>query len=209
MLKKPAVFLDRDGTIIEDAGYIGNLSDVVFFPYTVEALRSLGSRYKLFIISNQSGIAKGLITEDQVNEVNLFITDFLKSQGIEISGVFYCPHRTEDNCSCKKPGPHFIFEADRIHNLDLKNSYIVGDHPSDVQCGINAGVNPVYLLTGHGLKHKDELTHEVRICRNLLDCAGYIMSVADVKQESYVDTYQGKPGEDKTITGAAVPERRQ
>jgi histidinol-phosphate phosphatase family protein len=176
MVKHPAIFLDRDGTIIEDNGYINKTSDVIFYPHTFKALLLLQKHFLLFIITNQSGISKGLISEPEVQGVNKYITETLKAKGIAIFETFCCPHKNEDNCNCKKPKPFFIIKAAQLYNVDLSRSYIIGDHPSDVECGINAGVTPIYLLSGHGNKHKDELLFSSKICNNLSDASKFIMS---------------------------------
>lgn len=169
-----AIFLDRDGTIIEDVGYIKNPQDVEFFPGSFTALLKLQERFLLFIITNQSGISKGYTTANEVKQVNDYLVDTLESKGIFISAVFCCPHANEDNCICKKPKPYFIHLAKELYHLDLKNSYIIGDHPSDVECGINAGLTPIYLLTGHGEKHKNELNYNTIISKNIFEAARII-----------------------------------
>ncbi len=176
MTKQPAIFLDRDGTIIEDNGYINKTSDVIFFKYTFEALQILQKHFLLFIITNQSGISKGLTTETEVKEVNKYIVDTLKKNGIEILDTFYCPHKTEDNCECKKPKPHFIQRAVRKYQVDLAKSFIIGDHPSDVECGMNAAITPLYVLSGHGSKHKDELLFNPKIFNHLSDATKYLLT---------------------------------
>lgn len=176
MAKHPAVFLDRDGTIVEDSGYIKDPLDMVFYPESFKALSILQEHFLLFIITNQSGISKRLITESEVREVNNYLIKTLKARDIVIFDIFYCPHNSEDNCKCKKPSPYFINKAAELYNLNLAGSYIIGDHPSDVKCGLNAGVQPVYLLSGHGKKHKDELTQDVKICENILDAAIYVIN---------------------------------
>lgn len=173
-MNKAAIFLDRDGTIIKDAGYIKNLQDVEFFNESFPALLQLQERFLLFIITNQSGISKGLTTEDEVKTVNGYVVETLKSKGINIEYVYCCPHSDEDNCICKKPKPYFIYEAEKLFQLELKNSYIIGDHPSDVECGLNAGIIPIYLLTGHGEKHRHELKHDIIISKNILEAANVI-----------------------------------
>jgi len=177
MAKHPAIFLDRDGTIVEDRGYIKDPLDMVFYPESFKALSILQEHFLLFIITNQSGISKRLITESEVKEVNKYLIETLKARDIVIFDIFYCPHKSEDNCNCKKPNPYFINKAAELYNLNLASSYIIGDHPSDVKCGLNAGVQPIYLLTGHGRKHKDELTHDVKICENILDAATYVIII--------------------------------
>ena len=176
MAKHPAIFLDRDGTITEDNETISNTSDVIFFPYTFKALKLLQKHFLLFVITNQSGISKGLVSESDVKEVNKFITETLKTKGITIFDTFYCPHKNEDNCNCKKPKPFFLNRASQLYNVDLTKSFMIGDHPSDVECGINAGVTPIYLLSGHGNKHRDELVFNSKICNNLSDASKFIMS---------------------------------
>jgi D-glycero-D-manno-heptose 1,7-bisphosphate phosphatase len=176
MAKHPAIFLDRDGTIIEDNGYISNTSDVIFYPHIFKALELLQKHFLLFIITNQSGISKGLISESDVQGVNTFITETLKAKGIAIFDTFYCPHKNEDNCNCKKPKPYFIKKAAQLYNVDLTSSFIIGDHPSDVECGINAGVTPIYLLSGHGKKHQDELCFNSKVCKDLSYASKFIMS---------------------------------
>ncbi len=102
MAKHPAIFLDSDGTIIEDNGYINKTSDVIFYPHIFEALVLLQKHFLLFIITNQSGISKGLISEPEVQGVNKYITETLKAKGIIIFDTFCCPHKNEDNCNCNK-----------------------------------------------------------------------------------------------------------
>jgi len=176
VVKHPAIFLDRDGTVIEDKGYIDNILAVEFFSYTFEALELLKKHFSFFIVTNQSGISKGLISESAVQDVNKHISETLKANGISIIDTFYCPHKNEDSCYCKKPKPYFLNLAAQLYNVDLAKSFIIGDHPSDIACGINAGVTPIYLLSGHGKKHRDELTFDSKVFNNLLDASKYIIS---------------------------------
>jgi histidinol-phosphate phosphatase family protein len=174
MLKQPAIFLDRDGTIINDFGYLKNPQEVEFFPETFTSLLRLQERFLLFIITNQSGISKGITTANEVRLVNDYLVETLKSKGIIIKQVFCCPHSSEDNCTCKKPKPYFIHQAAELYAIDLENSYIIGDHPSDVECGLNAGIKSIYLLTGHGEKHKNELISAYPICENISTATQHI-----------------------------------
>ena len=176
MIKPPAIFLDRDGTLIEDNGYLHYPSEVQFFPFTFEALRSLQNHFSLFIVTNQSGISKGITSETEVKAVNRHIIETLQSEGITILELYYCPHATEDRCICKKPQPYFLQLAAQQHGIDLSKSFIIGDHPSDVECGLNAGVTPLYLLTGHGHKHKAELPLNTKIFNNLSDASQFILT---------------------------------
>lgn len=175
MLKQPAIFLDRDGTIIQDVGYLKNPENVKFFSETFTTLLKLQERFLLFIITNQSGISKGITTANEVMLVNDYLVEVLKSKGINISHVFCCPHSVEDNCICRKPNPYFIQKAAILYNLNLEDSYIIGDHPLDVECGLNSGVKPIYVLTGHGEKHKNELTTDCLICDNIIAASKHIL----------------------------------
>ena len=179
MAKHPAIFLDRDAIIIEDMGDIKQASEVQFYPFTFKALELLQEHFLIFIITNQSGIAKRLVTVKEIEEVNNHILNTLKEQGIAIYDVFCCPHKSDDNCECKKPKTYFIEKARQLYNIDLSQSFIIGDHPSDVQCGINAGITPIYVLTGHGDKHKNEIKKETIICNNILEATKYLTSIND------------------------------
>ncbi len=133
MGKHPAIFLDRDGTIVEDKGYIDNTLNVEFFPYTFKSFAILQNHFLLFIITNQSGISKGLISEIEVQKVNTYITETLKENGIIIFDTFCCPHKKEDNCNCRKPKPYFLLKASELYTIDLTKSFIIGDHPTDIE----------------------------------------------------------------------------
>lgn len=176
MPKHPAVFLDRDGTIIEDVGYINRQSQVAFYPFSINSLKKLQEQYLLFIITNQSGISKGHTTEKDVLTVNKYIEDCLSLHNISILETYYCPHSTKDMCHCKKPSPFFINQATMHYDIDLSKSFIIGDHPSDAECGINAGITPIYILSGHGEKHQDELREEVYVCANIMEAIEFILS---------------------------------
>jgi D-glycero-D-manno-heptose 1,7-bisphosphate phosphatase len=156
-LSNPAVFLDRDGTLIEERGHLAHPDDVVFYDGTIDALRLLASRFMLFIVTNQSGIAKGMLTWNQVRGVNAHVLDRLGRQGVEIADVYVCPHARTDGCDCIKPKPYFLEIAAREHDVDLRRSYTVGDHLHDVELARNVGAKGVFVLTGHGVEHADEL----------------------------------------------------
>jgi D-glycero-D-manno-heptose 1,7-bisphosphate phosphatase len=181
-MKRPAIFLDRDGTIIQDVGYIKTPQAVEFFPETIASLLQLQEYFLLFIITNQSGISKGITTENEVMLVNDFIVSALKSKGIIISEVYCCPHDHSDRCDCKKPNPYFIHQAEKSFQLDLSKSYLIGDHPSDVECGLNATITPIYVLTGHGEKHRDELVSECLICEDIAAASALIQTKLQINQ---------------------------
>jgi histidinol-phosphate phosphatase family protein len=155
-MKQPAIFLDRDGTLIEDAGFLRDAAEVDFFPQTFSALRGL-RRFVLFIVTNQSGIAKGDIAAEEARAVNAYVVRRLAEEGIQIRAVYCCPHQPSDQCECMKPKPYFLELAERDHGIDLKRSFVVGDHPSDAEFGHTVGAKAIYVLTGHGVKHRAEL----------------------------------------------------
>lgn len=173
---KKAIFLDRDGVLIEDNGYIDNIEDVEVFSFTIEALKKLKDNYELFIVTNQSGIGRGLITEEGVQRVNDYIIDELKKYDINIKQLYCCPHINEDKCNCKKPNPYFIYEAEKKYNIDIKNSFVIGDHSSDVEFAVNAGATGIYVLTGHGKKHLDDLKHRNLIFDSLKEATEWIIN---------------------------------
>ena len=174
---QPAIFLDRDGTLIEDKGYLKNPEQVKLYNFTIQALIKLQPHFQLFIITNQSGIAKGITTWSEVNNVNNHLLSLLNSHGILIKEIYVCPHQDEDMCNCKKPSAYFIQKALKSYKINKSTSYIIGDHPSDVVCGQNATINSIYVLTGHGQKHINELNKNTIICSDLLVAADYIINI--------------------------------
>jgi histidinol-phosphate phosphatase family protein len=186
MAKHPAIFLDRDGTIIEDRGHLRNPADLVLYPSSIRALKELQEYFLLFIITNQSGISTGNLTHSEVVQVNKSLLNILKDKNVIIYDVFYCPHAKEDNCSCRKPQPYFILKAAMEYNLDLDKSFIMGDHPTDVICGINAGITPVYLRSGHGEKHIAEVPSGVKVCQNILAASSFIIKLKTKRDRQMV-----------------------
>lgn len=143
----PALFIDRDGTIIEDRDYCSDPSEVKLFPGAPEALRRLKSvGFKLIIITNQSGIGRGLFTLDQYRAVE---AELLRQLGAGlIDATYFCPHRPGQRCSCRKPALGMILEATQEYQIDLSRSFLVGDKEIDVECARNAGVRSVRVKTG-------------------------------------------------------------
>ena len=149
----PAVFLDRDGTLMRDVDYCGDPAKVEVFPGAGEALRRLKENgYKLVIITNQSGIARGYFTEEEYRTVE---AEFFRQigQGL-IDASYYCPALPGSGSVRRKPGPGMIFEAQSEHRIDLRRSFMVGDKASDVGCGQNAGVRTILVETGYGAEQK-------------------------------------------------------
>jgi len=178
MGNRPAVFWDRDGTLIEDRGHLGSPSEVRFFPGTIAALRRLEKDFLFFIVTNQPGVAEGQITLQQVQEVNRHVSDRLAEAGVRIGAVYVCPHRRSDGCQCIKPNPYFLQHAASQYDVDLARSFVVGDHPHDVETARRAGAQGVYVLTGHGEKHRRELTGDTIIAADVGEAAEWILMLA-------------------------------
>ncbi len=175
----PAVFLDRDGTLIEDVGALHSVEQIELYSDTVAALRKLQGKYRLFVITNQSGVSKGLLSIEQVHAVNSFLDELLRREGIEILEWYVCPHRREENCSCIKPKPEFVLRAQKKYGLDLSRSFVIGDHPHDVFTANEQGVFGLYLLTGHGGKHLSDLALDKMIFHRLSDAVEWILNHSD------------------------------
>ena len=160
-----AVFFDRDNTLNYDPGYIGNPDLVKLFPDVPWGIAKLKNelKFKIVVISNQSGITRGKITEDDVISVNTKINDLLKKEGTEIDRFYHCPfhpdYDSEEDCKCRKPSPQMIFDAEKEMKLDLTKSYFVGDKATDVLCGINAGIKTVLI-------NSDNYDEEINILIN-------------------------------------------
>ena len=162
---RPAAFLDRDGVINRDVGYIGDRSRFEFLPGVAEAIRLLNEAgYWVFVVTNQSGIARGLFTEDQFLELTDWMLAELASQGARIDRVFYCPHHPEEgqgeyrvDCDCRKPRPGMILEAIQTFPVTKEGSFLIGDSERDVQAAAEAGIRGWLAEPGRLL----ELVHEL------------------------------------------------
>lgn len=172
---KSAVFLDRDGTLIHDRGCLRSQEDVVFYRQTIDALKRLQQKFELFIITNQSGIAKGKQSVEETENVNKYVVQQLASQGVIIKDLYYCPHDRKDNCCCMKPSPYFAHKAAADYGILLRDSFAVGDHPHDVELARNFGGSGVFLLTGHGKRHVCELSGDVFTARNIYAAGKHIL----------------------------------
>ena len=180
-LGNAAVFLDRDGTIIEDHGHLRDPSDVVFFPETFEALQKLQDHFLLFIVTNQVGVAKGLLTPGDVNQINRYIVSTLAEKEIVMTEVYTCLHGRADNCPCIKPKPFFLRKAVEQYGIDLSASFTIGDHPHDIQLAQNVGAHGIYVLSGHGSKHQAEISEGTQVVPGIKQAAEQIISFCPVE----------------------------
>jgi len=150
---QPAIFLDRDGVILENRlDYIRNWEQAIILPGALASLARISkSSYKLVIITNQAGVGRGLISREIVDEINEKLIEKVEQAGGRIDGIYVCPHSPDDGCDCRKPRPGMIWQAARELDIDLKNSILVGDNLSDLQAGRAAAVGRLVLVrTGLG-----------------------------------------------------------
>ena len=157
MANNIAVFLDRDGTINEEVGYVDNLDKLKIIPAAYEAIRLINSsRMKAIVVTNQSGVAKGFFTEEFLNLVNDSLQTALRQKGAYIDNFYYCPHHPTEGigiylqqCNCRKPAPGMLFNAAQELNIDLTRSYLIGDRFRDMIAAKKAGVKGILVKTGY------------------------------------------------------------
>jgi D-glycero-D-manno-heptose 1,7-bisphosphate phosphatase len=157
-MKQRAVFIDRDGTISEEVGYINHVSRFRLFPYAPAAIKHLNENgWLAIVITNQAGVARGYFSEDTIQAVHDAMTNELKSNGAQLDAVYYCAHHPSVgeppyrfDCDCRKPKPGLISRAAKNFDIDLKKSWMVGDRYSDVELARNAGVKSMFVLSGYG-----------------------------------------------------------
>ena len=159
-MANPAIFLDRDGVINVDTGYVYLVDDFKFIDGVIDALLQLKQKgYLLVVVTNQSGIARGLFTEDQFMSLTEWMDWSLADRGVDLDGIYFCPHHPSEgsdqyrkSCTCRKPGPDMILDAVKHLDIDLTRSYMVGDKPSDMKAAINAGVaHKILVETGKAI----------------------------------------------------------
>jgi len=142
--ERPAIFADRDGTIIKDTGYPSDPQQVKLLPEVGRSLSVLQKTdYVLVIVSNQSGIGRGIITKQQAESVHQQVISKLRSLGIEVEGSYYCPHAPSDECDCRKPSPTMLLRAARELEVSLSDSFMIGDKRSDIEAGSRAGCKTI------------------------------------------------------------------
>jgi D-glycero-D-manno-heptose 1,7-bisphosphate phosphatase len=145
------IFLDRDGVINKEVNYLYKIKDFEFIDGIFEAclhFQELG--YRIIIISNQSGISRGFYSEEDYKTLNLWMLNQFKSQGVKILNSFYCAHLPKSNCNCRKPKPGMLIEANKIHNINFNNSWLIGDKETDIQAANASGIyNTILVRSGH------------------------------------------------------------
>jgi D-glycero-D-manno-heptose 1,7-bisphosphate phosphatase len=158
MTMKTAVFLDRDGVLVEEDGYINRIDRLVFFPYSIDAIRLLNrSGHAVVIVTNQAGVARGIFKESFVGEAHRHITERLAAGGARIDAFYYCPHHADgivdpyrQACDCRKPQPGMLRRAASELGLSLERSFVVGDRWHDLEAGAAVGARGLLVRTGYG-----------------------------------------------------------
>jgi D-glycero-D-manno-heptose 1,7-bisphosphate phosphatase len=207
----PAVFLDRDRTLIEDPGYLSDPSAVKLLPAVETALRSLaGAGFKLVVVTNQSAIARGLLTVEGLETLHDELTRQLSQRGVRLDGIYYCPFHPEGTVEAyaresedRKPRPGMLLRAAKDLEIDLASSWMVGDSPRDVEAGQRAGCRTVRVRTQpEAGPEQDEDVQADFTVRNLLEAAHVIL------RESGLAGTEARPGADRAAAEAqAAPEK--
>lgn len=149
---RPAVFLDRDGTICDEVGYLNHASRFRMFPFAAGAIRRLNEAgAAVVVVTNQSGVARGYFPESLVGEVHALLQRELLLGGAHVDGIYYCPHGSGENCECRKPKTGMLEQAARELGLDLRRSFVVGDRYGDVELATRAGTQSVLVKSGYGM----------------------------------------------------------
>lgn len=147
-----AVFLDRDGTInvgVPTYQRVDSVDKLKLLPTVIDALRELSKLdYGVFLVTNQAGIAEGLLSEKDFDDINNELLKMISPSGVKILKAYHCPHGENSTCECRKPKPKMILDAAKAFDIDLKHSWTVGDRPTDVQTGINAGTKTILVQSG-------------------------------------------------------------
>jgi len=170
-----AVFLDREATVIVGVPVyerVDSLDKVELLPNVLEALRLLaGLEYGVFFVTNQAGIAEGLITLEKFEKINNHVLELIAPSGIHILKTYVCPHGEGSTCECRKPKPKLLLDAAKEFDIDLTESWFIGDRPSDVMTGVNAGTKTILVKTGVPTVESDQATFTAP---SLLEAVQYI-----------------------------------
>jgi len=181
MEKRPAVFLDRDGTINVEKQYLHLSTDWEWIPGAIDALvRFKSAGYLIVVISNQAGLARGYYRERDLLDLHAWVNQQLSPRHAEIDAFYFCPHHpdfSKENCSCRKPMPGLILRAAQEWDIDISHSWMLGDKLSDVQAGFSAGCQNVLVQTGYGAEvSQNQLPKGIHIAKDLVEASQYILS---------------------------------
>lgn len=157
---KWAVFLDRDGTINEEAEYLDNPAKLRLLPKAAEAICLLNrAGVPVILVTNQAGVGRGYFPESAVHAIHRELARRLTRQGAHLDAIYYCPHRPDEGCECRKPNPGMLLQAAKEHSLDLTRSFVVGDKVIDMEAGWRVGCRMVLVLTGYGAEVQETFRH--------------------------------------------------
>ena len=183
---KRAVFLDRDGTIIEDDGYISDVGRIHLFPWSADAINRLrAAGFLIVVVTNQAGVARGYFEEAFIGEAHRYLDALLASQGARVDAYYYCPHHVDGVvpaytrvCDCRKPAPGMIIKAASDLDIDVRDSFVVGDKWLDIELAQRAGAAGVLVRTGYGQSAEAERPAHVQpvpVADTLLEAAAWIL----------------------------------
>ncbi len=159
---KSAVFLDRDGTIIYDKGFMKTPDEIELLPMAGEAIKMLNENgFFVAILSNQSGINRGMMTEEDVEKMNRRLVELLNRKGAQIDFITYCPSTPEENLPCRKPNTGMVEEVKKKFDIDMSRSFVIGDKSSDIKLAKNIGATSMLVLTGYGKETAKEITPDI------------------------------------------------
>lgn len=155
---RAVVYMDRDGTINHDPGYLSNPDEVVLFDGVATAIKHLNDQsIKVIVITNQSAIGRGYFSESALFAVNSRVSEIIKGSGGRLDGIYYCPHTPDAGCGCRKPKIGLIEQAEKEHDLHGLPAYFIGDKVSDMEAARGAGVKAIMVLTGYGEKELEKM----------------------------------------------------
>jgi len=189
MTRRRAIFMDRDGTVCEEVGYVNHVDRIRLLPRSAEAIHLANQAgFQTVIVTNQAGVARGYFDEDLVHEVHDAVRRQLADAGARIDGIYYCPHHPEvgappyrRECDCRKPGPGMLLRAREEMGIDLASSYMVGDTVKDLGAGRAVGATTVLVLTGYGRGEREHQSHRWtvhpdHVCEDLLEAVQWILA---------------------------------
>ena len=176
-----AVFLDRDGTLIEEVGYLSRIEEFRLLPRVSDAIRLLNDhRLKAIVITNQSGVARGYFPESFVRVIHRNLEDLLENEGAHLDGIYYCPHHPDEQCECRKPAAGLVKKAALDLDLNCLQSYVVGDRGIDIELAHGVGAKGILVLTGYGKGEREEIERERKakphyVARDLYEAVEWIL----------------------------------
>lgn len=186
MLQK-AVFFDRDGVLTEEGGAPVREHELRIYREAFNALKLIPRKFKKIIITNQGWIAKGLMTEEEVNKTHRKLEQEFKKQDVIIDGIYICPHIDAHNCDCRKPRSGMLLQAQKEHRLDLKQSYMIGDMLRDLVAGKNVGCTTILVMTGHAGNDKHYDIQPDFVAEDVYKAAQLIIEQEARKQQKQKD----------------------